>query len=73
MNPEATIISNAITMQGWRDLKAAGADIVYISRFEVAKGLVHAVVLADEDRSEEFVDAQYATLSDARLRREIMD
>jgi len=73
MNPEATIISNAIQMQGWRDLKAAGADIVYMSRLEVAKSLVRAVVLADQDRAEEFVDEQYATVSDARLRREIMD
>ena len=73
INPEATIISNAIQMQGWRDLKEAGADIVYMSRFEVAKSLVRAVVLADEDRADEFVDEQYATVSEPRLRHEIMD
>jgi len=44
-----------------------------MSRLEVAKSLVRAVVLADEDRAEEFVDEQYATVSEARLRREIMD
>ncbi len=73
INPEATIIANAIQMQGWRDLKEAGADMVYMSRFEVAKALVRAVECAAGDRIDDFVDEQYASVAEPHLRREIMD
>ncbi len=62
LNPSAVIIANAVTFADCRPIYEAGADYVYLSRLETARGL-----------NEALDNALKGTLADYRARRETED
>ncbi|MDH5797608.1 MAG: cation:proton antiporter [Paracoccaceae bacterium] len=69
INPNAVIISNAIDMRAYEQVRSAGADYVYMARLEVARALVDAVQCAlggSIERHREETDALHGVLSERR-------
>ena len=54
MNPEALIIANAIELKESRHLYEAGADYVYLSRVDAARGLLPVIEMALEGRLHQY-------------------
>lgn len=71
LNPDATIIGNAIDIQEYEEVKNAGADIVYMARIEVAVQLSEAIACAMNGRSADFVAAQMQRHGNPKARREV--
>ncbi|WP_373049896.1 cation:proton antiporter domain-containing protein [Thalassovita aquimarina] len=72
LNPTATIISNAIEMKSIAELRAAGADIVYMSRLEVAHALLDVFAKARDGRIDAVTEDQQTRFGDIEARSEIM-
>lgn len=73
INPGATIISNAIEMKRSEAVKQAGADVVYMPRLEVARGVLDAFAHVYEGRVDAYVDKQHETFGHYGSREEIMN
>jgi Kef-type K+ transport system membrane component KefB/voltage-gated potassium channel Kch len=73
INPEATIIANAISVETYDEVVSAGADIVYMSRLEVAHSLIEALRHVVDGNVEEYVDLQRARIGEPNSRREVMN
>jgi Kef-type K+ transport system membrane component KefB len=71
LNPEATIISNAVEVADYDSLREVGADIVYMSRIEVAKHLCDALTAAINGQAGDFVETQMARHGNPASRREV--
>ncbi len=71
LNPGATIIGNAIEVAEYDSVREAGADIVYMSRIEVAKQLSGAVGAAINGQADDFVETQIARHGHPTSRREV--
>ncbi len=72
MNPGAIIIANAIELDAVASVKAAGADVVYMSRLEVAHTLVNVLEHAIQENIGELNDALRSRSGDPASRIEIM-
>ena len=72
LNPGATIIANAIDTESYGDVRAAGADIVYMARLEVAETLLSALTHALEGNAADFTKSQEKRTGSPSDRREIM-
>ena len=72
MNPGATIIANATNMHTCEEIEAAGADIVYMPRLEVARLLTEAFEHANDGDVEKFIAKQEETHGDHTERNEVL-
>ncbi len=73
INPEAKIIANAINFSAAREIRKAGADIVYMPRLEVAETLIDAFEHAYEQNIDLY-DAQHVErFGELDGRKEVMD
>jgi Kef-type K+ transport system membrane component KefB len=73
INPDATIIANAIRLSGVEKIKAAGADVVYMPRMEAGKAIFEAFEHATEQNLDLFNAKQQDTFGDPANRKEVMD
>ncbi|HSF91099.1 MAG TPA: cation:proton antiporter [Paracoccaceae bacterium] len=72
LNPKAIIISNAIEMRAIAEIEAAGADLVYMTRLEVAQSLIDIFTKAQEGRVSEIVESQKARFGELETRNEVL-
>jgi len=72
LNPTATIISNAIDTQEYDQVRSAGADVVYMSRFEVARHLCDAIDHAKNGVVDDFNTQQILRNGRPTDRREVL-
>lgn len=73
MCPDAVIIANSVSLSQVEEIYAAGADWVYQSRLEAARGLGEAVEQALVDQIEVFREKQAAMNFYTADRKEVLD
>jgi Kef-type K+ transport system membrane component KefB len=73
MCPDAVIIANAVSLSQVEEIYAAGADWVYQSRLEAARGLGEAVEQALQDQIEIFREKRAAMNLYSAERKEVLD
>lgn len=72
LNPDATIIANAIDMRGYQAVMDAGADFVYMARLEVAQALVDAISHAVDGTLADYSEQQNDRHGNLSSRHEVM-
>jgi Kef-type K+ transport system membrane component KefB len=72
LNPGATIIANAIEIDAVDKIKEAGADVVYMTRIEVAHSLVNVIEHVLEENVDALNQAHQARSGPMDTREEIM-
>jgi Kef-type K+ transport system membrane component KefB len=72
MNPLAVIIANAINLDEIGNIYAAGADYVYLSRFEAAYALGEAITEALEQRIDVYRERSLARHGYTEERKEVL-
>lgn len=73
MCPDAVIIANSVSLSQVEEIYAAGADWVYQSRLEAARGLGEAVEHALSDQIEVFREKRAAMNLYTAARKEVLD
>jgi Kef-type K+ transport system membrane component KefB len=73
MNPTAIIIANAVSLDTIDEIYEAGADYVYLSRFEVAFALEDAIQEALNQRIDVYRDKSMGRLVGITKRKEILN
>jgi Kef-type K+ transport system membrane component KefB len=73
MNPSGVIIANAVSVDEIDSIYEAGADYVYLSRFEAANALGEAITQALEDRIDVYREQRIDLHGDHRKRKEVLN
>ncbi len=73
LNPEATIVANAINLDGEAQVREAGANIVYMSRLAVADKLIDALHHILRGEASSYAKEHVASQGDLSKRDEVMN